>query len=143
MKPLMQGNFGIQKMYDDGDHGDKFSTMVYTPVQIVVNEANPLNRYYKVTAAFWYSQSLFKWDSNYEGIPLLPDEIVDQSFLAVETIQNNFYANVSRLGLTGARAEALAEALADLNIGPGNAKLLGAYLSIYYVYIDPVSGYKY
>lgn len=133
----------VGKMYNDGTHGDATANDGIYSSQMVINEPNPLTRFYKVSAAYSGVRNRYLSETIAMNVyPPLSDEIMDQAALAVETIQNNFYLNVASLGIAAAQSQALAEALAHPNIGSSNATLSGDDLSILYVYIDPTTNFK-
>ncbi len=134
----------IGRMYDDGTHGDAIAADTIFTLQFTVNENTPINRYFRVTAAYTgvrnrYQSSLLE----YVVYPPLPEALVPAVTSCVETLQTNFNSDVASIGLDVARQEALADALNNPNIGPGHASLSGEILSLMYEYTDPLTGYTF
>lgn len=134
------GQLGV--LYDDGTHGDVIAADgIFTRI-LPVTEPAPRTRYFKISAAYTgirnrYLSPVF----TLTAYPHMPAQLMPEIEGTVEGLQNSFLANVGLLGLEGARNQALAQALAHPNIGPGNVNLDGSELSLMYVYTDPGTGY--
>lgn len=134
----------VGNMYDDGSRGDATANDGIYTAQVNINETSPLIRYYRVSAAYSGLRNRYLGDTiSMKIFPPLPDEIVSQMSSALRSIKNHFNTNLISLGITGAQSIALAEALADPNIGPGNASLSESEISVYYTHIDPATSFKF
>jgi len=131
-------------MYDDGTHGDQVAADTIFTMQLNVNEAAARTRYFRVTAAYSKVRNRYLGPVMTLNVyPPLPAGLVDQIIATLQALQDGFNANVASLGVDGARQKALADALGNPNIGPGNANLAGPNLALTYVYWDPASEYTF
>ena len=132
-------------MYDDGTHGDVVASDTIYTTQLLVNEAAPKTRHFKVTAA--YSAIRNRYLSAPVSVtvyPPLPPFLVEEALAAIQALQSHFDDNIAAgMDVGAARQVALQEALANPSIGPGNANLSGPNLSLFYVYVDPATGYTF
>lgn len=137
-KPLRN----VGQMYDDGTHGDATPTDTVFTMQFAVNSNIPAKQYFRVSAA--YSGVRNRYLSpimEFGAFPTLPVGLVDDATRAFQSLQHNFYQDAATLGFEAAKLKALADALVNPNIGPGNANLSGPNLSLMYVYTDPLIGF--
>lgn len=132
----------VGPMYDDGSHGDvTIADTVYT-TQFPLNSQRPETRYYRVSVAYSgirnrYLSPVMRVDS----YPELPAEVAEAAIRVFTRIQSDFDSDVTSMGYAAARDKALATAQADPNIGPANANLSGASLSMMFLATDPATGY--
>lgn len=134
----------VGRMYDDGTNGDlKAQDGVYT-TQITVNENSPITRFYKVSAAYSGLRNRVLSDQvTMQVLPPLPDSVILASAQLIRDVQSHFDLNVSTIGLQQARQAAIAELHTNPNVGPMNAELINNTISLFYIYIDPSTGYTF
>lgn len=126
-KPIRQ----VEKMYDDGTHGDITASDTIFTTQFPVMQTTPIKKYFQVTAAYKgvrnrYLSKVIQMEI-FEAIPVAVLESANATFASLQAAFNNY---VKKMDVENARQLVYQDAKANPDIT--SAELHGEYLSVVY-----------
>ncbi len=134
----------LGQMYDDGSRGDTTAGDLTYSFQIVVSQAAPNIRFFRVTAAYsGLRNRVLSEVSRLMVTPELSQVAVDAASASFQRLQSSFDSNVAVLGVAGATALVVSQAIADPSIGPGSVSLDvdSDVVAVDYNVVDPATGF--